>query len=883
MNLVLAVRLLRYLGWLLLAGSVGVVVVVAIYQAVGGPDADQRVWPTPRLWRYLFTTLWMAGLATVLAMVLALPAAFALIQVRRAWQRRVLGVFVVLPLVTMPSTFAYAWLLLSTSRNEAIASFFRLIGWSTPGLEPVQAAWVLATWLWPIPALILSLAFKQIGVRSYQLACIDASPARAFCRGALPVMRAPIMAAAALVFILAAIDTNVPPLLLANNTWSSEMTAMAAVAGGRLHPVAYLAWSTWPLLAVVALVALAAVPGLRQMARWADEPNPGDTGSLLPGTRWSFPVACAVALLITLLPIVVFILELATGRNTPTQALATAWLTAGDALLATLVVAVLAAVASVMIAMALLVEPNWPRCVRVVSATATAAIVAVAIWPAELTGSAVAVFFLEDWISPRDSWNVYDDSPFVWMAAMIARFAFLPVCLVRLLNRRLPMELTEQAAIDGANRIQRLAHTRLPPLGRPLLAAGVMVGCLTMSEVAASQLLQPPGFFGGSLAVHVDALMHYGRQNETIALALMLMIPAILAACAAPLLVRTPRSTISGRGEPGRPRPGLSAAQRSRLAATRRGARSGTRIVALFAVCGLAMASVVLAGCDDGDSDAANVDAVFGGPGLGFGEFSYPRAIAVSPVDGRVFVVDKSARIQRFSPSGEYEHVWRMPEFENGKPTGLMIDSQNRVWVPDTHYHRVVVFDRDGGELFRFGSRGEGPGQFIFPTAVALDRDGNIYVGEYGDNDRISKFSPTRQYLFSFADKASGDAWVQRPADIVIDESDVLWVTDACHHRICRYDRDGKFLSAFGSPGAGPRNLNYPYGLVLEKGGTVLVADRGNNRIVRLNRNGEFQASWGSPGRAVGQILQPWDLALTKDGRIYCLDSWNNRVQLIDW
>jgi DNA-binding beta-propeller fold protein YncE len=303
-------------------------------------------------------------------------------------------------------------------------------------------------------------------------------------------------------------------------------------------------------------------------------------------------------------------------------------------------------------------------------------------------------------------------------------------------------------------------------------------------------------------------------------------------------------------------------------------------------ICAVAVAATFfLSGCYREEPDVAAVEFIFGSTGLGPGEFSYPRAIAVSPVDGCVFVVDKSptARIQRFSPDGRYEHQWSMPEAANGKPTGLCVDEQNRIWVADTHYQRVVVFDREGRELRRFGEKGEGPGQFVFPTTVAIDRDGAAYVGEYGGNDRISKFSPEGKYMFSFADKASGDGWVERPAGMVFDESGVLWVTDTCHHRVCRYDREGKFLSAIASPGTRPENLNYPYGLALEQNGSILVADRGNNRIVRYSRDGRFLGGWGSHGRGPGQITQPWGVAVSGRGVIYCLDSWNNRIQAIHW
>lgn len=302
-------------------------------------------------------------------------------------------------------------------------------------------------------------------------------------------------------------------------------------------------------------------------------------------------------------------------------------------------------------------------------------------------------------------------------------------------------------------------------------------------------------------------------------------------------------------------------------------------------VCLVLILPILRAGCADKPPKNAAVEHVFGTTGLGPGEFSYPRAIAVSPVDGCVFVVDKSvpARIQRFSPDGSFEHLWHMPESKNGKPTGLFVDRHNRVWVPDTHYARVICFDRDGNEQFRFGSRGEGPGQFIFPTTVLVDHEGFIYVGEYGGNDRISKFAPDHTYLFSFADKASGDGWVDRPTEILIDETGILWVADALHGRICRYDRNGRFLSAFSLGGSEPADLSYPFGMAFEPAGTLLVADRGRNRILRLDRQGRLLGTWGTPGRRMGELLQPWGVAIGRDNLIYCLDSWNNRVQVIHW
>lgn len=838
-----AVRLVRCIGWAVLLASVGVVFEILLVQAAGGPVEGQSIWPTARLWRYYGTSLAMAGGATVLSLILAIPAVVTFAQIRTDWQRRILAGLVLLPLVTMPSVFAYAWVLLSTRPNSAIAALLHAIGWNSPNAPPYQAAWVLATWLWPIPALVLTAAFNHTGRSAYHLALVDAAPIPAFVRGALPAMRAPLLAAAAITFILAANDPTIAPLVGAMEVWSVEMLATASIAVKYSRPVGYLFWSAWPMLATIALIAIAAMPGLRQMANWADEPV-AEANTPAGGRReWIWALACAIAAAVVALPIVVFCMEMATGRVAASQSIATAYQTLKRDGLASLSAAALSGIAAVAIATALVGDAALTRRRRIAGRIASAFVFAAAVVPPELIGAALVSFYSR--IGHPLGRIVYDETACVWAAAMVARFAFLPVCIARLMNRRTRDDQIAQARTDGAAPIDIIARIRLPVLAGGLAVGGLVVACLSFSEVGATILVQPPQYFGGSLAVQVDSQMHYGRQDETVATSLLMMIPAFMVAVFLPLRLR-----------------------HSRVSAYRR-----LGVLALL----------LLAGCSPHPSQAGRVDAVFGGPGLSPGEFSYPRALAVSPNDGCLFIVDKTARIQRFSPTGEYQLQWRMPEWINGKPTSLFVDRVDHVWVADTHYARIMVFDRDGKELLRFGKRGEGPGEFTFPCAIAIDHEGVVFVGEFGGHDRISKFTQDGTFIASFADQRSGPAWVERPTGLIFDETDVLWVADSCHHRICRFSRDGKLLSTFGEPGDGPGQLNYPYGLAMESRGTVLVADRGNNRIVRFDRNGRFLGSWGTPGRDVGQLAQPWNVAVASTGRIYALDSWNNRVQIVDW
>ena len=323
-----------------------------------------------------------------------------------------------------------------------------------------------------------------------------------------------------------------------------------------------------------------------------------------------------------------------------------------------------------------------------------------------------------------------------------------------------------------------------------------------------------------------------------------------------------------------------------------------------------------------------DVTVQFGEVGSSPGQFSYPRALDHDR--SCLWVVDKLARIQRLDPkTGRSLGEWQMPVWKDGKPTGLTAwdpDGQDGplVFVPDTHYHQVWIYDGGslegaglGTPLTRFGEYGTGPGQFVFPTDVAVlpGPDGvsikRLYVSEYQENDRISVYearghvtkaslvaaarasapapSPF-EFKFSFGKQGSSTSpdniEFSRPQSIAIDqERQELIVNDACNHRIGRFTLDGALISwtnPEGVIGQQPGQLAYPYGLALLPDGTVLVTEFGNNRVQHLDlRGGTPLGIYGEQGRYEGQLASPWGIAVLGK-TAYVLDSGNNRVTGFD-
>lgn len=316
----------------------------------------------------------------------------------------------------------------------------------------------------------------------------------------------------------------------------------------------------------------------------------------------------------------------------------------------------------------------------------------------------------------------------------------------------------------------------------------------------------------------------------------------------------------------------------------------------------------------------APVVCEFGGRGMSPGRLAQPRAIDAD--DRSVWVIDKSARVQRLEPAtGGVLASWTMPDYALGKPTGVTIavgpraglngEPEPAVYIPDTHYHRVVVYavppvgvQSDGAAppelLASFGSYGAGPGQFIYPTDVAVlpaadGRVERVYVSEYGGNDRVSVFDAAYRFLFSFGVSRGTDAALaagpdavefDRPQSIALDAGRKrLIVADACDHRLGVFDLDGRLVRWIGSRETGgrePGRFNYPYGLALCPDGTVLVAEFGNHRVQRIDvESGASLGVFGAMGRGHGQVLNPWGVALIGP-TAYVLDTGNSRVLGLD-
>ena len=92
-----------------------------------------------------------------------------------------------------------------------------------------------------------------------------------------------------------------------------------------------------------------------------------------------------------------------------------------------------------------------------------------------------------------------------------------------------------------------------------------------------------------------------------------------------------------------------------------------------------------------------------------------------------------SAQVNRFTiteAAGEEEFLGRFSKYGDSEgeliwPSGIARDGEGNLYVADEWMNRVSVFDKDGEFLKVWGSEGSGDGELSKPSGIALDSGGS--------------------------------------------------------------------------------------------------------------------------------------------------------------
>lgn len=203
----------------------------------------------------------------------------------------------------------------------------------------------------------------------------------------------------------------------------------------------------------------------------------------------------------------------------------------------------------------------------------------------------------------------------------------------------------------------------------------------------------------------------------------------------------------------------------------------------------------------------------------------------------------------------------------------------------------------------------DGPGvtaRFAEPWGVAVDRTGNIYVADAANHTirRIAADGYVTTIAGSAGQPGSVDgvgaaATFRFPSGVAVDEAGNVYVADRGNSTIRKISPAGEVSTLAGTPvssgggsadGTGPAaGFQSPYGVAVDTDGTIYVADTSNSTIRKITPSGDVTTFAGAAlqaGRADGvgaaaRFSNPHSLTIDGQHNVYVDDSDNSIVRKI--
>jgi hypothetical protein len=182
----------------------------------------------------------------------------------------------------------------------------------------------------------------------------------------------------------------------------------------------------------------------------------------------------------------------------------------------------------------------------------------------------------------------------------------------------------------------------------------------------------------------------------------------------------------------------------------------------------------------------------------------------------RLFQFDRNGAFVREIGQGLYAFLFAH---------AVRVDPQDNIWIVDEGSNQVVKFSPDGRVLMVLGRK---PEAVTIRTAPAAS----------------SSAQPAgRGSAAATGAGGAGDQFV-RPSDVAFDADGNIFVADGhgTNARIAKFDRNGRFVLSWGTRGVDPGQFNTPHSIATDVQGNVYVADPGNKRIQVFDGRGTLKS-----------------------------------------
>lgn len=197
-------------------------------------------------------------------------------------------------------------------------------------------------------------------------------------------------------------------------------------------------------------------------------------------------------------------------------------------------------------------------------------------------------------------------------------------------------------------------------------------------------------------------------------------------------------------------------------------------------------------------------------------------------------------------------------------PVAISTDRDGSLYVADYGNHRVQRITT--GDAWIYGRPGSGAGQLLGPRAVAVDPTGQFFfVAEQG-NSRVQCFRFNGQHQAMYSGFKS-------PSGLAFDAEGMLWIADTGNGRVLRLNtRTGQFIGGLDSAAG----VVQPISIACDRAHNIYVTDAATNDVCRYTYFGVRAHALGE----IRRLASPQQAAIDGDGRIYLAEAAANRLHV---
>lgn len=256
------------------------------------------------------------------------------------------------------------------------------------------------------------------------------------------------------------------------------------------------------------------------------------------------------------------------------------------------------------------------------------------------------------------------------------------------------------------------------------------------------------------------------------------------------------------------------------------------------------------------------------------------RPMAVVAVNDVVFVADTGAKgVHRFDPvAEEYSLIGVDDEFGLPSPVGLARGKTGEVYVTDSQLGQVLVI--------RPGAKKAVPltlPPLTRPTGIAFDPVSERLIVVDTAEHCVKLFNPDGTLHSTFGQRGNGEGEFNYPTMIWRGKDGTLYVTDSLNFRIQVFDAQGRFLKEFGQLGDGSGDNMRQKGVATDSYGHIYILDGLLNALQIFNAGGQLLLTLGTLGSDRGEFWLPVGIFIDEKDRIYIADSYNKRIQILSY